>query len=279
MSQASLNADVNVTLTKTKIRSKIKEYTRSRKLIIDKSRKSISGDIAVGTGVSAISDGLTFDSRYGLRVQDEEISLNLPDVVKFLAVYESTNTSAPVLDKLVFPTSINVSDNVIVGENIVSDDYQVIARVVSKNVNTVEIVYISGGTFSPADGVEFDESNIKTNIQSIELGKYKNITNSFTLDKGQKDEFYDYSRLVRGKNVPEPQGQLLVVFDFYSVSSDEGDVFTVNSYDQDRFSNDIPSIGANSIRASDTLDFRPRVSEYIVATDTGSPFQFFSERF
>jgi len=274
LSQASLNADVNVTLTKTKIRSKIKEYTRSRKLIIDKSRKSISGDIAVGTGVSAISDGLTFDSRYGLRVQDEEISLNLPDVVKFLAVYESTNTSAPVLDKLVFPSSINVSDNVIVGENIVSDDYQVIARVVSKNVNTVEIVYISGGTFSPADGVEFDESNIKTNIQSIELGKYKNITNSFTLDKGQKDEFYDYSRLVRGKNVPEPQGQLLVVFDFYSVSSDAGDVFTVNSYDQDRFSNDIPSIGANSVRASDTLDFRPRVSEYIVATDTGSPFQF-----
>ena len=268
------NADVNVTLTKTKIRSKIKEYTRSRKLIIDKSRKSISGDVAVGTGVSAISDGLTFDSRYGLRVQDEEISLNLPDVAKFLAVYESTNTSAPVLDKLVFPSSINVSDNVIVGENIISDDYQTIARVVSKNVNTVEIVYITGGIFNSGDSVEFEESNIKTNVQSVELGKYKNLTNSFSLDKGQKNEFYDYSRLIRNKNVPEPRGQLLVVFDFYSVSSDAGDVFTVNSYDEDRFSNDIPSIGDTNIRASDTLDFRPRVSEYNVATDTGSPFQF-----
>ena len=175
------NADVNVTLTKTKIRSKIKEYTRSRKLIIDKSRKSISGDVAVGTGVSAISDGLTFDSRYGLRVQDEEISLNLPDVAKFLAIYESTNTSAPTLDKLVFPSSINVSDNVIVGENIISDDYQTIARVVSKNVNTIEIVYITGGIFNSGDSVEFEESNIKTNVQSVELGKYKNLTNSFTL--------------------------------------------------------------------------------------------------
>ena len=274
LSNASLNADVNVTLTKTKVRSKIKEYTRSRKLIIDKSRKSTSGDVAVGTGVSAISDGLVFDSRYGLRVQDEQISLNLPDVVKFLAVYESTNTSAPVLDKLVFPSSINVSDNVIKGENIISDDFQTIARVVEKSANTVEIVYLTGGTFSSGDGVKFEESNIKTNIQSIELGKYKNLTNSFTLDKGQKNEFYDYSRLVRNKNVPEPVGQLLVVFDLYSVSSDAGDVFTVNSYDEDRFSNDIPSIGDDNMRASDTLDFRPRVSEYNVATNTGSPFQF-----
>ena len=271
---AQTSLDANVTLTKTKIRSKIKDYTRSRKLIIDKSRKSISGDVAVGTGVSAISDGLTFDSRYGLRVQDEEISLNLPDVVKFLAVYESTNTSAPTLDKLVFPSSINVSDNVIKGENIISDDFQTVARVVEKSVNTVEIVYLTGGTFSSGDNIKFEESNIESSIQSIEIGKYKNITNSFTLDKGQKNEFYDYSRLVRNKNVPEPRGQLLVVFDFYSVSSDVGDVFTVNSYDEDRFSTDIPRIGSSAIRASDTLDFRPRVSEYIVATDTGSPFQF-----
>ena len=173
-----------------------------------------------------------------------------------------------------FPSSINVSDNVIVGENIISDDYQTIARVVSKNVNTIEIVYITGGIFNSGDSVEFEESNIKTNVQSVELGKYKNLTNSFTLDKGQKNEFYDYSRLIRNKNVPEPRGQLLVVFDFYSVSSDAGDVFTVNSYDEDRFSNDIPSIGDTNIRASDTLDFRPRVSEYNVATGTGSPFQF-----
>jgi len=271
------NVDVNVTLIKTKIRSKLKEYVRSRKLIINKSRKSISGATASGNGGS-ISDGLTFDKRYGLRVQDEEISLNLPDVVKFLAVYESTNTSAPTLDKLVFPASISASDNIIVGENILSSDSQIVARVVSSNVggdpNALEIVYISSGKFSSGDSVKFSESNVATNIESIELGKFKNITNSFTLDKGQRNEFYDYSRLVRNKNVPEPSGQLLVVFDFYSVSSDDGDVFTVESYDDDRFSKDIPSIGSENIRATDTLDFRPRVSEYIVGSNTGSPFHF-----
>ena len=32
---------------------------------------------------------MTFDKRYGLRVQDEEISVNYPDAVKVLSVLES----------------------------------------------------------------------------------------------------------------------------------------------------------------------------------------------
>ena len=45
------------------------------------------------------------------------------------------------------------------------------------------------------------------------------------MNKGQKSEYYDYSKLVRNKNVPEPAKQLLIVFDHYTVASDdEGDV-------------------------------------------------------
>ena len=270
------NKFINVTLTKTKVKSKLKVYNRSQKINVTKSRKSISGDVAVGAGVSAISDGLIFDSRYGLRVQDEEISLNYPDVIKFLAVYESTNTSAPTLDKLVFTSTVDVSTNAVIGENIIGVDNKINARVVAKpSSNTLEIVYLTSGKFNAGDSVRFSESNIKTEIESIEIGLYKNITNSFTLDKGQKDEYYDYSRLVRNKNVPEPNRQLLIVFDYYSVPvDDDGDVFTVSSYNQDRFSKDIPTIGSLNVRASDTFDFRPRVSVYDPSTDTGSPFEF-----
>ena len=272
------NKNVNVTLLKNKIQSKLKEYTRSEKLIVNRSRNPISGSNAAGNGGS-ISDGLIFDRRYGLRVQDEEISLNLPDVVKFLSVYESTDTNAPTLDKLIFPASVDTSTNAVKGENIVGTNSNVVARVVNKSVsNEIEIVYLSSGKFTAGESVEFQESNISTTIQSISIGNYKNITNSFTLDKGQEDEFYDYSRLVRNKNVPEPSGQLLIVFDYYSVPSDAGDVFTVESYDQDRFSKDIPILNSG-LRATDTLDFRPRVSVYNPSTDTGSPFNFSSRDF
>ena len=67
----------------------------------------------------------------------------------------------------------------------------------------------------------------------------------------------------------------MVVIDKYEVpSSDTGDVFTVASYDSDRFSKDIPDIGIDGIRASDTLDFRPRVSTFDASTADKSPFDF-----
>ena len=45
-----------------------------------------------------------------------------------------------------------------------------------------------------------EESNITTEIESIIPGKYKDITNSYRLDKGQKDQYYDYWRWGSWKN-------------------------------------------------------------------------------
>ena len=273
----SASKTAQVTLSKSRVKSKLKNYTRSQKINVIRSKYDISGSIAAGSqgdGTTQIQDGLTFDARYGLRVQDEEISFNYPDVVKFLAVYESTDINAPTLDRLVFDTTANVNEDSIIGENIVNKDSKVVARIVSKpTTNTIEIVYLTSGKFGVGDTLVFEESKIESDIESITIGLYKNITSSFTLNKGQKNEYYDYSRLVRNKNVPEPSRQLLIVFDHYTVDSDDdGDVFTVRSYDKERYTNDIPSIG--NFRATDTFDFRPRVSVYDPSTDTGSPFEF-----
>ena len=267
---------IDVTLTKNSVKSKIKNYKRSQVLNVTRSKYSKSGSTATGNGAAEVSDGLVFDARYGLRVQDEEISLNYPDVVKFLAVYESIDSQTPTLDVLQFSSTVDVDTNAIIGENILAKDSKALARIVGKpSQNKISIVYLTANKFNSSDEVTFLDSNIKTEIQAIEIGVYKNITNSFTLDKGQKDEFYDYSRLVRTKNVSEPKGPLLVVFDYYDVpSNDDGDVFTVFSYDEERFSNDIPSIGLSEVRATDTFDFRPRVSAYDATTETKSPFDF-----
>ena len=74
--------------------------------------------------------------------------------------------------------------------------------------------------------------------------------------------------------------QLLVIFNHYTVeSSDDGDVFTVDSYDAERFKLDIPEIQilGKFVRASDCLDFRPRVAPF--SGTTSSPFDYDSRDF
>ena len=266
---------VNTTLVKNGIQSKIKTYNRSQTLTVDKSKYPQSG-----TGSNnSISDGLNYNQYYGLRVQDEEISLNYPDAVKIISVYESFDSNDPVLDKIQFNPTAIVSTNAIIGENILGINSKAIARVVSKpSTDVLGIVYLNSERFLESESVTFSESNITTEIQSIILGKYKDITNSFTLNKGQKNQYYDYSKIVRNKGATEPSKKLLIVFDYYSIpSNDSGDVFTVLSYDKERFTHDIPSIGPNLVRSSDTLDFRPRVP--IFSSVSSSPFDFSSRDF
>ena len=265
---------VNSSLTKNGIQSKIKDYTRSATLDVVYSKYQQSG---VGVNTS-INDGLTYNTNYGLRVQDEEISLNWPDVVKVLAVFESLDENAPTLDQIQFFDTAVVS-NAIIGENIVSSSGNAIARVVAKPSSLVlSVVYLNQDRFIAGETVTLEESNSTAPIQSLTRGSYKNITSSFVLDKGQKDQYYDYSRLIRSTNTPVPSRKLKVVFDHYTIpASDNGDVYTVLSYGNDRFAEDIPAIGPRKIRASDTLDFRPRVSQF-TATNK-SPFDFDSRTF
>lgn len=268
---------VNATLVKPGVQSKVKTYERSKIISVPYSKYETSG-----TGIStSINDGLDHNKYYGLRVQDEEISLNYPDVVKIIAIYESLNTSDPTFDQLTFSSSVDVASNAIVGENITGTTSKSVARIVRKptgSSNNLEIVYLNSNKFLDNEVVSFSESNISTNIRGITPGSYKNITNSFRLDKGQREEYYDYSRLIRNKGETEPSRRILVVFDYYSVPQDDnGDVFTVLSYTEDRFTKDIPRIGFSRTRASDTLDFRPRVLPF--TENTSSPFDFSSRSF
>jgi hypothetical protein len=263
------------TFTKSGIQSKIKQFNRSNTINITLSKYATSGSSIS----SSINDGLTYNRYYGLRVQDEEICLNYPDVTNVLAIYESLDTSNPSLDQLSFNAIANVTTNAIIGENIIGADSKAIARIVSKPVaNNLEIVYLNKNRFNVGEVINFKESNISTNLVSITIGTYKDITNDFSLDRGQKNQYYDYCRIVRNSGATEPSRRLKIVFDYYSVpSSDNGDAFTVLSYDAARYSNDIPFVGFPAVRGSDILDFRPYVP--VFSSTTSSPFAFESRNF
>ena len=88
----------------------------------------------------------------------------------------------------------------------------------------------------------------------------------------------DYSRIVRNAGERVPNRRLSIIVNHYTVpSNDTGDVYTVGSYDEERFSKDIPLIG--DVKDSQIhLDFRPRVAEFTGST-TSSPFDFQSRNF
>ena len=274
---------INLSIKKDGVVSKIKDYNRSKMVDVIYSKYAKSGDTATGPGGDFVSDGLVYNKRYGLRVQDEKISLNYPDVVKFIAVYESIDNAQPTLDQFKFSSTADVQTNAVIGENIVGYTSKAIARIVNKSTtdaNTLGIVYLTGTRFAEGETVNFEDSNIDTNIDTITNGIYKDITNSFKLDKGQKDQYYDYSSIIRNSGVSEPSGRLLVIFDYYSVpNDDDGDMFTAMSYGSERFQYDIPNIGVSGIRATDTIDFRPRVSVYDPSSNSLSPFAFGSRVF
>ena len=261
------NVVVNVTTKKIGIQSKKKEYIRSEKLIVN-------GTVSAA---STASSGLSTSTYMGLRVQDDVISLNLPDVIEVIAVYESLDTSAPTLDSLTFPSGLNLDTSSILGEKIIGSTSGALAQVVTRSSATkVEIVYLNSSKFVVGEICTFEESNITSVVQVVDKGNFQDVTSNYELDKGQRDQFYDYSRIQR-TNDYTPSRQLLVIFNYFEVpSSDTGDVFTVESYPSDAFKSDIP-VTDSGFRISDTLDFRPRVGRFN-ATNT-SPFTFSSRNF
>ena len=274
LTSGKTTSSINATFIKNGVESKEKQYNRSQTINVIYSKYLESG-----SGIStSINDGLEYNPYYGLRVQDQEISLNYPDVAKVLAVYESLNTSNPSLDSVSFSSVLNIGGNAIIGENIIGSESGCVARVVTRSTNSVGIIYLNSNRFLTNENVTFEESNISGEIDFITLGSYNDITNRFKLDKGQKEQYYDYSRIVKNEGETEPSRRILVVFDYFSVpSTDNGDVFTVLSYKQEQFANDVPLIGNKNLRASDTLDFRPRVS--VFSGVASSPFDFSNRNF
>ena len=88
------------------------------------------------------------------------------------------------------------------------------------------------------------------------------VTDRFDLDTGQRDNFYDISRLVRKTGKVAPTGRLLINFDYYAHGA--GNFFSVDSYSGGDYA-DIPSytsdVDGTKYELRDVLDFRPRVDD------------------
>jgi len=259
----SANVSLNTTLRKSIVQNAVKTFVRSETLIVSNTSSGYNSNVT----------GLTSSFWYGTRVEDLEISLNVPDATNVVAVYESLDAQTPSLDSLTIVANLGLDTKTVIGEKIIGSSSGAVAQLVTRDSSSkVSFVYLNSNIFQIGETITFEESGVISQIQVIEKGNYINRTSSYILDKGHRQEYCDYSRIVRKDSSAAPSKKLLIVFNYFDVSANNGgDVVTANSYDVQRFSSDVPIL-PSGIRSTDTLDFRPRVVKY--TSGSGSPFDF-----
>ena len=128
-------------------------------------------------GINTALTGMTQSKDYGLRVEDREISLNNPDAVKIIGVYESLDSSSPTLDKFVFPSGLSLNTASVLGEQIIGAETGAVAQIIGRlSATEVEVAVLSSTDFILGEVCNFAESNISSTLQEIVIGNNSNIT-------------------------------------------------------------------------------------------------------
>lgn len=131
---------------------------------------------------------------------------------------------------------------------------------------TKQTVSSQSFTYSASTGhIPLDKSDIKK-ITAVTIGGVDK-KDSFTLDNGQRDNFYDEGRLIPIASLANGTA-VVVSFEFYQHGN--GDYFTVDSYDAAEYET-IPSFNGikGNVELRDCVDFRPtKASAGSFTTDT-----------
>ncbi len=219
----------------------------------------INDSLGSSNGLNQVTGG------FGTRVEDNSISLGCADVFKIKAIFESTDSSSPQIPYFEYTNLLGslATDDVIEG---VSSGSR--AKIVSTTGNRIYYIPVEDDVFT--DGEEMTSPNATFKIVSGGIVKgATNITDNFDLDDGQRDQFYDYSRITRKAGVAAPTHKLLVIFDRFFTSNGTNP-YTVDSYNAPDYKI-IPSYEGTELR--DVIDFRPIVPQGLAGSGTqSSPF-------
>lgn len=272
LANADGNATLIATLSKTSVNSKQKNKTKVNILNI-----VYSADSASGTGATTINDGLLYSNiyPYGTRVQDIDLCLLKPDVTTVYGIFESDDTSDAELPNILLQNLSGVNaktTDLLIGEEIEGLNSGAVAIYCEKLSDTrISYVLLNQELFQEGETIKFKETGVTATASVLFTGD-NNISSNYTFDNGQRSTIYDYGRVARKDLKVSPTKRLKIVFETASfLSSDNGDIITVNSY-RDFDYCDIPKV--NQISNADILDIRPRVSDFTVGVSTLSPFEF-----
>ncbi|MDB4348693.1 DUF4815 domain-containing protein [bacterium] len=274
------NSDATLIASLKKIKPKAKQKIKNRvnSIIVDKSKL-----VGSGIGTTTLNNGLTHGSfPFGTRVEDEVISLNNPDVIEIHGIYESADTataSCPQVNLQSINTTSTTSQEFLIGERFIGQTSGAVAIVAEKLDNsTISFIPKNEISFVEGETVEFEESVASALVSTLVTPSF-NISSNYSFQTGQEKTFYDYGRVRRKPNFSAPSKQLRIYFMNASFSTtDDGDITTVNSYEQFDFTREIKDIDLN--RNTDIIDIRPRVSSFVTdSSNTRSPLEFLGRAF
>jgi len=235
------------------------------------------------------------DGAYGTRSSDIDISLGRADAFNVAAVFDSeeasTDAAAPTL------TLTSVVGTFTRGEIITGDSSAATGRTIDI-VSPMSYVLTSVSDFTASETITGESSGATATISSLATGSV-DVKSNFYFDTGQRDNYYDISRIVRKPQQAAPTGRLLIVYDYLEHSS--GDMMTVDSYSDIAYQmerQDIPEYNATKVDPdslapqglfplADTYDFRPRIEDITgssatletVDQITSNSFDFYSRQY
>jgi len=196
---------------------------------------------------------LTFSTSTGLFTDDTDVIIAPAgqDVKTNLSAYKVDGTGNGT-------TSVEFTNGIGIGNNIACSIIATIKKTIApksktNTTDTVTINVTNGNTASYnlglADVIE---------IVSIVDSAGTNITNDFTLDDGQRDNFYDVAKIVKnGGTAAVVNGNMVVTLKYYVHGA--GDYFCVDSYPSADYKNIQSFAGATgNLDLRDCIDFRPR---------------------
>ena len=284
LSKEEGKANLFATVLKSKVTNKQKKLNEANVLVIKRSTLEASG-----IGTNTLNDGLNVsvtdkeNSRvFGTRVQDEKISLNVPDAAQLLGVFESNDTSEPDLPSITLSGFSGPSSNnadLIIGERLTGLISNSVVAVIEKSgTDTVGIINLNERDFEIGETVRGEKSGITAVVSAIANGD-RDITDFYKLNTGQKPTFYDYSFIERDKTFSAPERQLKIVFkNFFVEESDTGDFYNASSYPTGTEPL-IPTDPSYRQLVTDLIDLRPRVVNYDPSNSSSSPFTHNSRQF
>jgi hypothetical protein len=249
---------------------------------VDESTKSLvkGGVLAVNTANST--------SNYSTSYQHTDITLGVSDVYAVRGIFEGGNaissggaavSTSPVPPSFTYTADSGSNALSTGGVEVIGDVSNARGILIENDSNVCYFYYKQGSVkFQSGEGITFTDGTAKAGtITNLSNGS-KEITDNFLFDDGQRDGFYDVSKISRKKGAPAPTNPLMVIVDFFTHSGG-GNVFTgksygtlafdeVPSYVADRFDPSASFDADGEFHLADSIDYRPVAARLLTTQPT-----------
>ncbi len=218
------------------------------------------------------------------KTQGNHDILGVSDVYSLDAVYwaDPNNSTA-------YPPSVilqnPVSGTFIVGETVTSTSGT--GKVLSYNAGTLELELATSYTFSVNDTITGADSGALGMVStpndstartvgsdSTTRAGDREVSSYYTLDNGQRNNYYDWGSIILNDDAPTPTGNMVAYVSHFTDSTANDGYLVVDSYSGAVTYDNIPTYysedGGSTFHLQDYFDFRPRRSDYPTSGDSPS---------